>query len=111
MAASFAAASGGGFATLELYHFGACAGVDLSGRHVSALQMIHPAVIAAHEGFTEFLLNHENPYMGKTWGAEPDIAMVEVYNEGDPFYLRRAIHGLAPQLLDPLHKQWRAWLW
>ena len=51
-------------------------GVNLSARQTSALQMIHPGVIAAHERFTEFLLNHRNPHTGRTWGAEPGIAVV-----------------------------------
>lgn len=85
-------------------------GVELQGRHVSAVQMIHPGVIAAHERFTEFLLTHENPHTARTWGEEPGIAVLEVYNEGDPFYLRRAIREVARELLEPLHEQWRAWL-
>ena len=85
-------------------------GVDLRGKHVSALQMFHPDVIAAHKRFTEFLLNHRNPHTGRTWGEEPGIAVVEVVNEGDPFYLRRTLRDVAPELLAPLHQQWREWL-
>jgi hypothetical protein len=51
------------------------------------LQMFHPQVIAAHRRFVEFLFTHANPYAGRTWSEEPGLAMVELYNEDDPFYL------------------------
>ena len=89
---------------------GVAPGVGLRGRGVSALQMIHPSVIAAHERFLEFLLTHTNPHTGRTWGEGPGIAIMEVYNEGDPFYLRRALRDVPPEFLAPLHEQWRAWL-
>ena len=89
---------------------GVAPGGDLHGKDVSALQMIHPAVIAAHRGLVELLLNHTNPHTGRTWGEEPGIAILELYNEGDPFYLRRSLRNLPAELQAPLHKTWRAWL-
>ncbi|HNT35532.1 MAG TPA: hypothetical protein PKH07_11095, partial [bacterium] len=82
---------------------------SLESNDVASLQMFHPDVIAAHERWIEFFLSHRNPYTGRTWGEEPGLAFIEIYNEGDPFYLRKKIPAHSEPALAALHEKWRQW--
>ena len=82
----------------------------LRGQDVACLQMFHPGVIAAHSRFIERFLRHRTPYTGRTWAEEHGVAILEVYNEGDPFYLRKRLHAAAEELRGPLDRLWAAWV-
>lgn len=76
---------------------------------IASLQMFHPDVIAAHRRWVELFLTHRNPYTGRIWAEEPALAYIEIYNEGDPFYLRKKMPAHSEATLAPLHQKWLAW--
>ena len=84
-------------------------GVLLRSHELACLQMFHPGVKSAHTRFIESFLRHRNPYTNRTWAEEPGLAILEVYNEGDPFYLRKRLRAAPEELRVPLDRRWAAW--
>jgi hypothetical protein len=46
----------------------------------------HPAAVEAWKRAATALLSHVNPHTGRTWGAEPGVAVIEAINENGPFW-------------------------
>lgn len=95
---------------LSLVFGGPIDGLGLPKVQQKTLQIFHPDVVAAHDAFTRALLNHKNPYTGRTWGEEKGVAFVEMYNEGDVFYVRKHLEQVPAKWLEPLDEMWRRWV-
>ncbi|MDR0328939.1 MAG: carbohydrate binding domain-containing protein [Planctomycetaceae bacterium] len=81
--------------------------------HDKGIDNYYRPLIDANKKYAKDLLEHVNPYTGKTYKDEPAVAMIEINNENSILNTWGGWGDLA-QIQDPfladLRKQWNEWL-
>lgn len=68
----------------------------------------HPKIVAAWKKAVTELLNHKNPYTGKTYGEDPAMVTIEIINENGPFW--DWSFKVTPPILKWYDEEWNKWL-
>ena len=68
----------------------------------------HPKIVAAWKRSVKSLLNHKNPYTGKTYGEDPAMVTIEIINENGPFW--DWSFKVTPSILKWYDEEWNKWL-
>ena len=90
----------------EIEHLGS----PYQGRHV--VGFVDPAQIELQKEYDRNLLLHRNAYTGKTYAADPAVAMVEINNENGLLHawLGGTVDKLPEVFRSKLRGQWDEWL-
>ena len=85
-------------------------GAPYQGRHV--VGFFDPAQIELQKEYDRKLLLHRNAYTGKTYAADPAVAMVEINNENGLLHawLGGTVDELPEVFQTELRKRWNEWL-
>ncbi|MBN2711185.1 MAG: hypothetical protein JXR97_01980 [Planctomycetes bacterium] len=68
----------------------------------------HPKMIETWKKAVAAILNHKNPYTGRTWGEEPALVTVEIINENGIFW--DWSHKVSDSVRKWYDQEWNSWL-
>lgn len=97
--------------------FGVGDGVDpsingLDWKTAHAIGFFHEPHLKSQKEYARRLLTHTNPHTGRTYAADPAVAIVEINNENGLIHqwLGRQLDALPAPFAADLARQWNAWL-